>query len=291
MRTTLGILAAVFALAPPSARAQDEGAAGERLFIEKGCLGCHGASGRGGVGPDLAHTTLSFEAFLSQVRSPRGTMPAFPAEIVSEAEARAIHAYVQGVAEAPARMRADLPRGTLDPASCADCHRDLHAAVVRQFETSAMGRAGVQNARVTFPKPQLTCADCHGTDHDAIMASLGRVPETTCGACHPDIYKEHVLDAGHSYGPDPGGLGINWDRNIGVPHYAQMPRKVMEMGCDPCHAQAGATDAQYWSEEEQKYIDGSSLPYRNGCIAWRRGNRNPATPATWGPTIRTTKPT
>jgi hydroxylamine dehydrogenase len=130
-----------------------------------------------------------------------------------------------------------------------------------------MGLAGVQNARVQFAQSQLTCADCHGMDHDSIMASKGRVPETTCGSCHPQIFQEHVLDAGHSYGPGPGELGINWERNIGVPHYRQMPRKVMEMGCDPCHAQAGATDAKYWSPSEQKYIDTSSLPYRNGCIA------------------------
>ena len=136
-----------------------------------------------------------------------------------------------------------------------------------QFEASAMGRPGVQNPRVKFATPQITCAACHGTNHDDIMASKGRVPETTCGACHQEIYKEAVLDAGHSYGPGPGGLGINWERNIGVPHYKQMPRKVMEMGCDACHAQAGATDDKYWSEDQKQYIDTSSLPYRNGCIA------------------------
>ena len=69
-----------------------------------------------------------------------------------------------------------------------------------------MGKAGVQNPRVTVPGvPQLTCAACHGTNHDDIMASKGRVPETTCGACHQQIYKDAVLDAGHSYGPGPGG--------------------------------------------------------------------------------------
>jgi hydroxylamine dehydrogenase len=129
-----------------------------------------------------------------------------------------------------------------------------------------MGRPGTQNARVD-QRPTLTCADCHGTDHDKIMAVQGRVPETTCAGCHAQIYQDHVLDAGHSYGPGPGDLGINWERNIGVPNYAQMPRKVMEMGCDPCHAQAGASDAKYWSEEQNKYVDTSSLQYRNGCIA------------------------
>jgi hypothetical protein len=60
-----------------------------------------------------------------------------------------------------------------------------HPTIVRQFEGSAMGRAGVQNPRVTFPMPQLTCAICHGTDHGEITAARGRVAESVCGACHP----------------------------------------------------------------------------------------------------------
>jgi hydroxylamine dehydrogenase len=180
---------------------------------------------------------------------------------------RAIHAYLQAAPPPPPRIRADAPRGVVDARQCAGCHLKLQPTIVQQFEASAMGRAGVQNPRVAFPGPQLNCASCHGTNHDEITATRGRVPETTCGACHQEIYKEHVLDAGHSYGPGPGGLGINWERNIGVPHYKQMPRKVMEMGCDPCHAQAGATDARYWSDEEKKYVDTSSLHVRNGCIA------------------------
>ena len=42
---------------------------GERLFIQKGCLGCHGVSGRGGAGPDLAGTALPFEQFQKQLRT------------------------------------------------------------------------------------------------------------------------------------------------------------------------------------------------------------------------------
>ncbi len=240
---------------------------GVELYVEKGCLGCHGASGRGEVGPPLARTRLSFEQFLSQLRNPRARMPPFHRELVSDEEALAIYRYLERAPLPPARLRAELPAGELDPAACAGCHRQYNPVIVRQFEESAMGRAGTQNPRVVFARRQLTCADCHGTNHDTIMASMGRVPETTCGACHPQIYRDHVLDAGHSYGPGPGGLGINWERNIGVPHYSQMPRVVMEMGCDPCHAQAGATDAKYWSEQEKRYIDSSSLPIRNGCIA------------------------
>ena len=249
------------------AGAQEANEAAERLYIAKGCLGCHGVSGRGGVGPELARTGLSFEAFLAQVRTPRAIMPAFPDEVVSTEDARAIHEYLRGLPPAPARLRTNTPQGEQRPESCAPCHLRLNPTIVAQFEASAMGRPGTQNARVVHARRAFNCADCHGTNHTTISASKGRVPELKCAECHAQIYKEHVLDRGHSYGPGPGDLGPNWERNIGVPNYKQMPRKVMEMGCDPCHAQAGATDAKYWSEQEQKYIDTSSLPYRNGCIA------------------------
>ncbi len=266
-RTAAPVALVALALAAARAGAQEATNAGERLCRAKGCLGCHGASGRGGVGPDLAGTRLTFDAFVGQLRAPRGIMPTFPADVVGVEEARLIYDYVRSLPPPPERIGAVPPSGVQDPARCADCHRRLHPTLVDQFEGSAMGRPGTQNPRVAYPERAITCARCHGTDHDRIMAEKGRVPERVCAACHPKIYKEHVLDGGHSYGPGPGELGINWERNIGVPHYKQMPRKVMEMGCDPCHAQAGATADKYWSEDQHKYVDTSSLIYRNGCIA------------------------
>jgi multi-heme cytochrome with CxxCH motif/cbb3-type cytochrome c oxidase subunit III len=260
-------LVAALLLLPPTLSWARESEPGAELYIAKGCLGCHGASGRGGVGPPLANTSLTADAFMGQLRHPRGIMPAFPTSVVTDADARAIQGYLQSVPPPPPRLRAELPHGQQDPASCATCHRKFNPTIVAQFEGSAMGKAGTQNPRVKYELRQITCANCHGTDHDDIMATKGRVPETMCAACHAEIYKDAVQDAGHSYGPGPGELGINWERNIGVPHYKQMPRKVMEMGCDACHAQAGATDAKYWSDAQKKYVDTSSLPYRNGCIA------------------------
>ncbi len=190
-----------------------------------------------------------------------------PPSVVSDEEIEQIYAYVRNVPPPPARLLTDLPSGELSSGECSTCHAQYNPTIVRQFSASAMGRVGRQNPRVDHPSTQLSCANCHGTNHDTIMAVRGRVPESVCAGCHVTIYQEHVVDAGHSYGPGPAGIGINWERNINVPHYAQMPRKVMEMGCDPCHAQAGATDEAYWSQEEKKYIDSSSLQYRNGCMA------------------------
>ncbi|MBI2071674.1 MAG: cytochrome c, partial [Gemmatimonadetes bacterium] len=192
------------------ARAQQANEAAEQLYIAKGCLGCHGASGRGGVGPELGRTALSFDAFLAQVRTPRAIMPAFPEEVVSTEDARAIHEYLRGLPPAPARLRRDTPQGEQSPQSCAACHRRLNPTIVAQFEAGAMGRAGTQNARVVHARREFNCADCHGTNHTTISASKGRVAEIKCGECHAQIYKEHVLDLGHSYGPGPGDLGPNW---------------------------------------------------------------------------------
>src|SRR5262249_11532107 len=153
-------------------------------------------------------TPLPFDGFLKQVRQPRAIMPPFPAEVVSDAEAHAIYDYVKSSPPAAPRLRTDIPKGVLDPKTCAPCHAKSTPTIVQQFETSAMGKPGKQNPRVTYPTKPAGCAGCHGTNHDDIMATKGRVPETTCGACHPEIYKEHITDAGHSYGPGPGGLGI-----------------------------------------------------------------------------------
>jgi hypothetical protein len=267
-RLSLSVLMVVVLtwLAPSTARAANGTSEGERLFVMKGCLGCHGASGRGGVGPDLGGTKLSFDDVLKQLRHPRQRMPAFPSDAVSDDDAKKIYEYLKAVSPAPPRLIRDLPHGQLDPDGCIDCHAKYEPVIVEQFKSSAMGMPGKQNPRVVYPLDHITCANCHGVDHDKIMADKGRVSEAVCGGCHAQIYQEHVLDKGHSYGPGPAGVGINWERNIGVPNYEEMPRKVMETGCDVCHSQAGATDDRYWSAEEHQYVDGSSLPYRNGCI-------------------------
>jgi hypothetical protein len=255
---------------------------GERLFITKGCMGCHGVSGRGGVGPDLAGTALSVAAFEEQLRHPRDKMPAFPVEAVTDEEAESIHDYLQGVGPPAARLAEEPPHGGLDPESCIPCHQRLEPTIVRQFLASAMGKAGAQNARVDFPIKQITCANCHGADHDVIMKTKGRVPETTCAACHNQIYQEAVLDAGHSYGPGPGNLGINWSRNIDVPHYKEMPRKVMERQRDRYSEGHGELPSSVeWIEISAPRlrcaISGTGLRPEDGSVEPRRMVYNPRT--------------
>ncbi len=79
----------------PAAPAAGGGAAGKRLFSERGCAGCHGAEAQGGVGLKLAGTGRSFEQVLQVVRNGRGGMPAFPASVVPDAEVRQMYAWFE----------------------------------------------------------------------------------------------------------------------------------------------------------------------------------------------------
>ena len=67
----------------------DEGYA---QFVEAGCTVCHGDNAEGGVGPALAGHTR--EQVFAQVRNPRGAMPAFTDETVSDADLEKIVAYI-----------------------------------------------------------------------------------------------------------------------------------------------------------------------------------------------------
>ena len=51
---------------------------------------------------------------------------------------------------------------------CVDCHSGVTPGVVTQFDQGAMSGVGV------------TCIDCHGADHLAIMQAQGKVPASTC---------------------------------------------------------------------------------------------------------------
>jgi mono/diheme cytochrome c family protein len=57
---------------------------GQELFFANGCTICHGDNGEGGIGPTVASTGLSLDQVIEQYRSPRGTMPAFQDDRISD---------------------------------------------------------------------------------------------------------------------------------------------------------------------------------------------------------------
>jgi mono/diheme cytochrome c family protein len=81
----------------PSLPSTPDPAVGERLWQEKPCKGCHGAMAEGGIGPQLAGTTLNFDEVLLRVRTGKAPMPAFSEQEISDLELQQIYAWLESL--------------------------------------------------------------------------------------------------------------------------------------------------------------------------------------------------
>lgn len=73
---------------------------GGALYMKNMCYTCHGTVGQGGergAGPKLAPDPFPFVAFEMQLRTPRGVMPRFPRQFVSDQELADIYRYVASI--------------------------------------------------------------------------------------------------------------------------------------------------------------------------------------------------
>ena len=73
---------------------------GKQSFTAHSCYSCHGYSGWGGTGPHLAQNPITFQAFVSYVRKPKGNMPAFGSQ-VTMAELADIYAFIKSIPVSP----------------------------------------------------------------------------------------------------------------------------------------------------------------------------------------------
>jgi mono/diheme cytochrome c family protein len=72
-------------------------ARGRQLYFNQGCNVCHGDQGEGGLGPPLAGTCLSYDEVRRQLREPRGFMPAYIEEALSDNQVRDLYAFEQSL--------------------------------------------------------------------------------------------------------------------------------------------------------------------------------------------------
>ena len=73
---------------------------GKASFTTHSCFSCHGYSGWGGTGARLAQNPITFQAFVSYVRKPKGTMPAFGSQVTA-AELADIYAFLKSIPPSP----------------------------------------------------------------------------------------------------------------------------------------------------------------------------------------------
>jgi mono/diheme cytochrome c family protein len=87
---------------------------GKLLFMKNMCFTCHGTDGQGGergAGPKLAPDPFPFIAFEMQLRTPRGVMPRFPKQFVSDQELADIYQYVASIPAGPKAGQIPLLKG------------------------------------------------------------------------------------------------------------------------------------------------------------------------------------
>ncbi|MCH7824419.1 MAG: c-type cytochrome [Acidobacteria bacterium] len=94
------LVAALSAVTPPTARAQDAGR-GAQLYEQMECSTCHAAEATGGLAVPLAGTSQTLEEFRAQLRDPIGMMTAFGPDRLSDEDIVDIHAWLQSLPSEP----------------------------------------------------------------------------------------------------------------------------------------------------------------------------------------------
>lgn len=86
---------------------EDTAERGTHPFVSYGCYQCHGYFGHGAnSGPRLS-ADMPYEGFQQIVRFPYEVMPAYPRELLSDEDLRAIYSFIQN--RPPAPEIKDLP--------------------------------------------------------------------------------------------------------------------------------------------------------------------------------------
>jgi mono/diheme cytochrome c family protein len=90
------VLAISFSLA---VAADGDVARGRESYHAFGCWQCHGTTGAGGgwQGPKIAPTPIPFAAFVLQLRTPRGNMPHYPEQLLSDRDVADLYAFLSSI--------------------------------------------------------------------------------------------------------------------------------------------------------------------------------------------------
>ena len=131
----------------------------------------------------------------------------------------------------------------LSAEECLPCHREKTPAAVRQWESSAHGKAGIG------------CEKCHGTDHEKMLKGEARVDIKACAPCHKKAFDTH-RQSRHGMGLHSGwGCTRNLpgrnqrecafchDKNSAEPlsqvqcaRFLKQSSEMGEVGCNYCHS-------------------------------------------------------
>jgi len=196
---TMRCLLVVLCLLPLSQRAATQPAgdpeSGKILWLETEhveCRDCHGDSGEGGFGPDLAGRNLTHAQFIHAVRKPWGIMPAYAESQISDQELTDLIAYFDSLpsVDQPGPWRRQVPAGAsrglaiATTAGCVQCHHPLF--------NNGRGVMGAINANFEWFKGIVYA---HTAVYPATRARLGDPPfeRLAMGSFSPSRLPETML--------------------------------------------------------------------------------------------------
>lgn len=182
---TIAVAASILLLHAGAAAAQTAPAGsadpGKAAWARTFCVNCHGASGEGGFGPDLAGRGLDFAQFQRAVRKPWSIMPAWTEGQLPDETLQLIFGYMAAL---PRVKEVAAPRFTAPPTAphaqqlwvntfgCSQCHGPEMGAIRKR-----LGGDGGADAYPLFDALTYTHTDLHPK---GIMGNYRRsqVPET-----------------------------------------------------------------------------------------------------------------
>lgn len=111
--------------------AEPDLARGQQVYLDKQCVTCHSATAGGGIGPKLAATSLTFDQFLTKIRTALPPKPAFNETELTTQDAYNIYGWLHSLEQtsiAPVVNAPDLPAGQVlgmkvwTEGQCDTCH-------------------------------------------------------------------------------------------------------------------------------------------------------------------------
>ena len=99
---------------------------GMQQFSAQQCVACHGPLAQGGIGPRLANTALSYDAFLSKVRNAIPPKPAYSADVLPDQDVYDIYTWLQTLSPQVAAQ----PRPALEIVKIEPGQEDLPAGPI-----------------------------------------------------------------------------------------------------------------------------------------------------------------
>ena len=121
----------------------------------------------------------------------------------------------------------EIVEGRFTGTECVECHQGVTPGIVQDWRTSRHAAPGDGKASVT-------CAACHGDDHQAL-----RLPTPSdCGNCHERQHGQFLAE--RRYGFPSHALAM--DRAVNAKHFVDKP-KAEVAACLQCHSVATKCDS------------------------------------------------